>query len=37
MSTSDAELSGRPVFWDSQRIIFIDYMEKGTTITSAYY
>ncbi|MCP6497641.1 hypothetical protein NL476_27105, partial [Klebsiella pneumoniae] len=25
------------VFWDSQRIIFIDYLEKGKTITGAYY
>jgi len=25
------------VFWDSQEIILIDYLEKGTTITGAYY
>lgn len=25
------------VFWDSQGIIFIDYLEKGKTITGAYY
>lgn len=25
------------VFWDSQGIIFIDYMEKGKTIRNVYY
>ncbi|MCP6559131.1 hypothetical protein NL501_28330, partial [Klebsiella pneumoniae] len=25
------------VFWDSQGILFIDYLEKGKTITGAYY
>jgi len=25
------------VFWDSQEIILIDYMEKGKIITGAYY
>lgn len=24
-------------FWDSHRIIFIDYLEKGKTINAAYY
>jgi len=37
MSTSDAKRSGRPVFWDSQGIILLDCMEKGKTITDAYY
>jgi len=25
------------VFWDSQGIIFIDYLQKGQTVTEAYY
>ena len=25
------------VFWDAHRVIFIDYLEKGRTITGAYY
>lgn len=29
--------SWRQFFWDSQGIIFIDYLQKGKTITGAYY
>ena len=25
------------VFWDSQGVIYIDYLEKGKTITGLYY
>ena len=25
------------VFWDSHGVIFIDYLEKGRTLTGAYY
>ena len=25
------------VFWDSRRIIFVDYPEKGRTVTGEYY
>jgi hypothetical protein len=25
------------VFWDAERILFIDYLEKGKTITGEYY
>ena len=25
------------IFWDAQDILFIDYLEKGRTITSEYY
>lgn len=24
-------------FWDAKNIIFVDYLEKGKTITGAYY
>ena len=25
------------IFWDAHRLIFIEYLEKGRTITGAYY
>jgi hypothetical protein len=36
-SVPSAEMVVALVFWDAEGILFIDYLEKGKTITGEYY